>query len=193
MKKFLALALLSAASTLSAATVTWTCTTTGSLQGLAGQSASNTVSPTCSTADPLPAGPGLTFTNLQLNWSLDFTFNSFDAGTKSTVWAINSLGTNLDQSGLTVDNLGGPNQRPRVGSVSTSDAGDLALYAALGIGNVPVAVGAISYVGASTAVTGGTADLQYILTYRVDTGVPEPATLAMFGAGLLALGLFRRK
>lgn len=182
------------ASLASAATITWTCPTTGALQGLSGQSASNSSTVTCTTLDPAAPGSGVTFTNIQMNYSLDFTFNTFDPGAKSTTWALDVLGVGLDLSGLVVDNSGGANQRPRVGSVSSVVAGDLAAYSGLGNGNLVLPAGAISYVGASSAITAGTADLQFVLTYIVDEGgVPEPTTMLMFGAGLLALGLARRK
>lgn len=175
--------------TASAATITWNCPTTGSLQGLAGQSASNTAIVSCTTVDAAAPG-GSTFSSVQLNFALDFTFNSFDAGTKSTIWALNPPGTGLDASGIIVNSA----NRPVTGSTASVLAADLALYSGLGTGPVNFPAGSISYVGASTAVTGGTADMQIILTYTTATGgVPEPSTFALLGSALVGIGLIARR
>ncbi len=192
MKKLLlvSLATLALSLTSSAATITWNCATTGAVQGLSGQSGSNTVTTACTTID-LAAPLGSIFTNVTMNFVLDFTFNNFDPGAKSTTWAVNALGTNLDVAGFVVDNSGGANQRPHAGSTSTSNAADLALYSALGTGPINFAAGTISYTGASTAVTGGTADMQIILTYT--SSVPEPSTFALLGSALVGIGMIAHR
>jgi hypothetical protein len=110
------------------------------------------------------------------------TFDTFAAGTNYFGFDLYPFGT-VDQfqitvtggSGTQIFNVMGP------GLLGFGDPTGLTSVSILNLGNVS---GSIANYGVDDVITGLTADV---------TPVPEPASLALFGAGLAGLGLMRRR
>jgi hypothetical protein len=105
------------------------------------------------------------------------TFEIF-VGTSSSVSTLMSSGTDITGGPVTITGTGGSPGWSDTYTVSTASPIDYVLY----------------YVTASNGNSGGAAgtyDDAYVQEIVVDA-VPEPVTLGLFGAGLLALGFARR-
>lgn len=190
MKQFLAVAFLAAATTLSAAQVNLSC---------AGQSANvpptsgGPVAVTCSAGSlPVPAvGFQIIYNFAQLTIVYDITQGVPAGNAGSATFTHDVLGTDLnffdDATPQLVDQTTQPVQYTIVDNAPTG-AALAAIVAGTTING--------SYASVSGNVESVSWDYAWTIDYTerlIDTGVPEPATMAMFGAGLLALGLFRRK
>jgi hypothetical protein len=176
----------------SATTVTLSCTPNPNAfaynNGTGGLQTSNEV---CTGTGAIP---NLVSISYQFNYSVDTAWNTLDVPSGGVAaWSLTTtaLGSNnVNQSG-TVDeiNSGTGNQF----GASVDCTADAACAAALQGGGFNVVDG-INSTGAAGALASVTVNKQLKVTFtQSTTSTPEPASFAMIGAGLLAVGVAMRK
>jgi hypothetical protein len=130
----------------------------------------------------------------QFNYSVDTAWNTLDVPSGGVAaWSLSTtaLGThNVNQSGTVTETTSGTGNQFGAAVDCTSDA---TCKAALMAGGFTVTDG-INSTGAAGALASTTINKQMLVTYTVSTtATPEPASYAMIGVGLLAVGFLTRR
>lgn len=134
----------------------------------------------CAAFSVLPAGS--TITGYTFQYGVDFTVDQFNAANPSVTFSFNNPGTALDVTNVltTVGSTG----IVTVGPVGTtgSDASYLA------------AITSAFTSTTSNNITNVTINGRFILDYNLpQSGVPEPSTVALIGAGLVGVASIARR
>ena len=198
MKKFLLIGGLFVVSSLSAFAITVACTVTSgtvltSTNGGLGYSINNGIGVSTGGATGVISCPGVstgvgTIVNYQLLATVDYQNGPFNTTSGTSVsQVLTAAGGSLNGSSVSAVISGGNSSSgvvPPVPFQIGSTLGGAMSYAAFTV-NVNSSVTS----GGPVAGSSG----QIVLSYDVNTGVPEPATYAMLSAGLVGLGLLRKR
>lgn len=135
---------------------------------------------TCAAFSLLPAGS--TITGYTFQYGVDFTVDQFNAANPSITFSFNNPGTALDVTNIT--STVGSTGIVTVGPVATTGS-DASYFSPI----------TSAFTSTTTSnITNVTVNGRFLLDYNLpQSGVPEPSTVALIGAGLVGVASIARR